>query len=190
MIKSDLRKLYREKRKALGAAEINRFNDLILIQFQQLELPYIHYLHTYLAIEENKEVPTDQVMSYLEFRNPGMHICVPTADFTTGELNSYLIDEETTFVKNEHNIIEPLDGEPVEPGKMDVILVPLLAFDESGYRIGYGKGFYDRFLARCRKDALKIGLSYFEATSRIEDVHQFDLPLTHCVTPHRIYEFN
>lgn len=190
MIKSELRKLYKEKRNALQPGEVNRLNDLLLIQFQQLDLPFIYHLHTYLAIEENREVPTDQVMSYLEFRNPDIRICVPKIDFATGEMHSYIIDEETDFVKNEYNVVEPLNGELVAPEKMDLIIIPLLAFDERGYRVGYGKGFYDRFLSQCRKDALKIGLSYFEATAVIEDVQQFDLPLTHCVTPHRIYEFN
>ncbi|RTL60425.1 MAG: 5-formyltetrahydrofolate cyclo-ligase [Sphingobacteriales bacterium] len=190
MTKIELRKLYKEKRSALTATEINRLNDLLLIQFQQLNLPFIYYLHTYLAIEENNEVPADQVMSYLEFRNPGLRICVPKVNFTTGELYSYIIDKETDFVKNEFNVLEPLEAELIAPEKLDLILVPLLAFDERGYRVGYGKGFYDRFLSQCRKDAFKIGLSYFDATAVIDDVQQFDLPLTHCVTPHRIYEFN
>jgi 5-formyltetrahydrofolate cyclo-ligase len=190
MTKAELRKQYKEKRQALSATDINRLNDLLLIQFQQLDLPFIYYLHTYLAIDEQKEVPTDQIMSYLEFRNPGLHICVPKADLNTGQLESYIIDEETDFIKNEYNIFEPADGELIESEKIDLILVPLLAFDEKGHRVGYGKGFYDRFLSQCRTDALKIGLSYFEATPIIEDVQHFDLPLTHCVTPHRIYEFN
>jgi 5-formyltetrahydrofolate cyclo-ligase len=69
------------------------------------------------------------------------------------------------------------------------VLVPLLAFDESGYRVGYGKGFYDRFLQQCRKDVLTVGFSYFDAIDKIEDTHQFDVPLNYCITPHRIYEF-
>lgn len=190
MTKTELRKLYKEKRAALSAKETNRLNDLLLIQFQQLDLPFIYYLHTYLAIEENKEVPTDQIMSYLEFKNPGLKIAVPKTDFKTGELKTYIIDEETEFIKNKYNIIEPTTGELIAADKIDLVLVPLLAFDNNGYRIGYGKGFYDRFLSQCRKDTFKIGLSYFDAVDSISDVHQFDLPLTHCVTPHRIYEFN
>ena len=189
MTKAELRKLYKEKRTALSAKEINRYNDLLLIQFQQLDLPFIYYLHTYLAIEENKEVPTDQITSYLEFKNPELKICIPKADFLTGELKTYLINDETDFIKNKYNIIEPVNGELIAADKMDLVLVPLLAFDKKGYRTGYGKGFYDRFFSQCRKDSLKIGLSYFDAVDSISDVHQFDLPLTHCVTPHRIYEF-
>ena len=189
MTKSELRKLYKEKRGQLSAKDINRFNDLILIHFQHLDLPFIYYLHAYMAIEENSEVPTDQLVSFMEFRNPDMKVIVPKADFTSGELSHYLLDDNTVFEKNEYNIPEPVNGEIILVDKIDLVLVPLLAFDEKGYRLGYGKGFYDRFLSQCNQDTLKIGLSYFDAVESISDTHQFDLPLTHCVTPHRIYEF-
>jgi 5-formyltetrahydrofolate cyclo-ligase len=68
-------------------------------------------------------------------------------------------------------------------------LVPLLAYDLKGNRVGYGKGYYDRFLAECRPDALKIGFSYFEPEEQINDTEDFDIPLNYCVTPHRCYEF-
>ncbi|MBI2730869.1 MAG: 5-formyltetrahydrofolate cyclo-ligase [Sphingobacteriales bacterium] len=189
MTKAALRKLYKEKRLLLTSSEINRFNDLILIHFQHLDIPFIYYLHTYLAIEESKEVPTDQVISYLEFRNPDMKVIIPKADFESRQLTHFLLEYNTRFQANEFNIPEPVDGIVVTVDKLDMVLVPLLAFDEKGYRVGYGKGFYDRFLAQCRKDTLMVGLSYFEAVDSISDTHEFDLPLTHCVTPHRIYEF-
>jgi len=65
-----------------------------------------------------------------------------------------------------------------------------LAFDEKGNRIGYGKGFYDRFLNECKKDVIKVGLSFFEATTTIEDTNANDIPLDFCVTPEKIYRFN
>jgi 5-formyltetrahydrofolate cyclo-ligase len=189
MTKTELRKLYKDKRQQLSPKEINRLNDLILIRFQHLDLPFIYYLHTYLAIDENREIPTDPIVSYLEFRNPDMKLAVPKADLITGSLTHYLIDDTTVFEKNTYNIPEPVNGEIISTEKIDLVLVPLLAFDEKGHRLGYGKGFYDRFLSQCRSDTLKIGLSYFDPIASINDTHQFDLPLTHCVTPHRIYEF-
>jgi len=77
----------------------------------------------------------------------------------------------------------------VSESEIDLIFVPLLAFDETGNRVGYGKGFYDKFLTKCRPDAIKVGLSYFEAIDRISDSEQFDIPLNYCITPQRIYEF-
>ena len=70
-----------------------------------------------------------------------------------------------------------------------MVLVPLLAFDSKGYRVGYGKGFYDRFLKQCRNDCVKIGLSYFEPIDAINDAGEFDVPLDFCITPQKAYVF-
>ena len=61
--------------------------------------------------------------------------------------------------------------------------------DEKGNRIGYGKGFYDTFLARCRPDTIKIGLSFFKPETRIDGVFKGDIPLNYCVTPEKVYTF-
>jgi 5-formyltetrahydrofolate cyclo-ligase len=73
---------------------------------------------------------------------------------------------------------------------LDVVFIPLLAFDEKGNRVGYGKGFYDRFLAKCRPETVKIGLSFFEATPEITDVSPDDIRLDWCVTPEKVYSFS
>jgi 5-formyltetrahydrofolate cyclo-ligase len=104
-------------------------------------------------------------------------------------MNAISIDKNSTLVANRYNIMEPLHGELVDPLMIDVVFVPLLAFDMKGYRVGYGKGFYDRFLQRCSEDVVKIGFSYFEAVSTISDVHEYDVPLNFCITPMRVYEF-
>jgi len=69
-----------------------------------------------------------------------------------------------------------------------VVIVPLLICDLNGYRLGYGKGFYDRFLSECRADVLKIGLNYFEPIAQIpgEDT---DIPLDFLITPINCHAF-
>ena len=69
------------------------------------------------------------------------------------------------------------------------VFVPLLVYDERGYRAGYGKGFYDRYLQLCKDDVIKIGFSYFAPEPLISDVNEFDIPLNFVITPERIYEF-
>ena len=72
---------------------------------------------------------------------------------------------------------------------IDVVFIPLLAYDAKGHRIGYGKGFYDRFLQQCKPETLKIGLSFFEAETSIIP-HEFtDISLDFCVHPKGIYQF-
>ncbi len=72
---------------------------------------------------------------------------------------------------------------------IDWVLVPLLAFDRRGHRVGYGKGFYDRFLAGCRSDARKIGLSLFAPVVAIDDIGSQDVALDAVVTPDRVWTF-
>ena len=99
------------------------------------------------------------------------------------------IDDQTKWVSNAWGIPEPLDGKQLMPEDFDLIFVPLLGFDLQGNRIGYGKGFYDRFLAQCRPDALKIGLSFLPPVQETFNVDPWDYPLNYCLTPQEIYAF-
>ena len=65
----------------------------------------------------------------------------------------------------------------------------MLAFDTRGNRVGYGKGFYDRYLPACRPDCIKLGFSYFDPVDSVDDAHEFDVPLDLCITPNRTYVF-
>ena len=69
------------------------------------------------------------------------------------------------------------------------MLLPLLAFDSKGNRVGYGKGFYDLFLSKCKPDVVKIGLSFFDTEEIIEDVFLEDIRLDYCITPDTIVKF-
>ena len=66
-------------------------------------------------------------------------------------------------------------------GRTDLLPLVLVAFDERGYRVGYGKGYYDRFLAKCKPTCFKVGLSFFPPLEMIEDVHEYDVPLDLCI---------
>ncbi len=189
MIKNELRKTFREKRNALTVAEQGKLDDLMLRQFQTTELPFIATLFSYWPIEENKEPNTHLFTDYLEFKNPELLISYPKIDFFLDEMVAVATDVETAFVKNEFNIYEPEDGSRMEADEIDMVLVPLLAFDKKGYRVGYGKGFYDKFLATCRKGCIKIGFSYFEPVDEITDTADFDVPLNLCITPQSVYVF-
>lgn len=190
MTKKEARKIYKEKRLSLTTGDRNRNDDLILIHFQQLALPSVEYVHTYLAIKEYHEIETDHILHYLEFRNPELKIVIPKMDHEKNELLHIEYDEMVDVMKNEWGIHEPVNGNMVNEEQIDLVLVPLLAFDVKGNRVGYGKGYYDRFLSKCRPDTLKIGLSYFEALDSIADSNEFDIPLDYCITPQRVYEFS
>jgi 5-formyltetrahydrofolate cyclo-ligase len=126
---------------------------------------------------------------YLEHIIPGLKVAFPVINFAALQMKAVLVDDDTEFVENEYGIPEPEAGEKIDEEEIDVVLVPLLAFDEQGYRVGYGKGFYDRFLKQCRADVITIGFSYFDAVTKINDTNEYDVPLNYCVTPHKVYEF-
>lgn len=189
MLKSEARTEYLQKRAQITVKQQSIWDDLLLIRTQQLPLPPLHAIFSYAAIERRKEIDTDAILSYLEFRNPGVRIAYPVYDPLTSQMQAVWVDEGTVFSVNEFGIPEPGNGPVAQPRELDLVFVPLLCFDERGYRVGYGKGVYDRYLKEVRPDALLVGLSYFEPVPHIADTDKFDVPLNYCITPQRIYEF-
>ena len=189
MLKKEAREIYRHKRNGLSATEANKLDDLLLIQFQTADLPFLHSVLSYWPIEENNEPNTHLFTEFLRFRNPEIKIAYPVANFDSMTMTALAVDIDTAFTKKELNIYEPREGDLLLPGAIDMVMVPLLAFDQKGYRVGYGKGFYDKYLANCREDCIKVGFSYFEAIDTIEDYNEFDVPLNLCITPQTVYVF-
>lgn len=189
MQKKEARELYRDKRMALSEQERMKLDDLLLIQFQSADLPFINSLLSYWPIEENNEPDTHLFTEFLKFRNPELKVCYPVSDFKNGDMQAIATDIDTAFTKKELNIYEPEHGEIVSQQEIDMVFVPLLIFDKNGYRVGYGKGFYDKYLAGCREDCIKAGFSYFEPLDSIDGRHEFDVPLDLCITPQNVYVF-
>jgi 5-formyltetrahydrofolate cyclo-ligase len=190
MNKIELRLLYKKMRAELSLAEIARCNDLILIQFQKLSIQFINCVHTYLPSMQLREPDTAPIISYLEFTNPELKVAVPSINNGTGMLDHFFLEEESLRMINKFGIEEVHEGEPVSLSEIDLVLVPMLAFDNEGYRVGYGKGYYDKFLSLCRADALIVGLSFFAPVEKIDDRNEFDIALDYCITPSEIFNFN
>ena len=174
---------------ALSDQERMKADDLMLIRFQQAEIPFIHSLLTYWPIEENHEPNTHLMTGFLKFRNPELLTAYPVSDFTSMTMTAILTDADTPFSRTALNILEPEHGEVIPAAGLDMVFVPLLAFDRQGFRIGYGKGFYDRYLSQCGDQCIKVGFSYFEALDLPIDPDDFDIPLDLCITPHNLYVF-
>lgn len=187
MTKNELRKKYKALRNGLSLNEVEDFSLSIANQVLKLPIWEASFFHIFLSIEEQKEVNTDYILNILSGKDK--NILVSKSDFKTGEMIHFLLTDSTKIKKNAYNIPEPIDGIEIANDKVDVVFIPLLAFDKAGNRVGYGKGFYDRFLAKCKPETLKIGLSFFEAETEITDVFEGDIKLDFCVTPERVYEF-
>ncbi|MET0300517.1 MAG: 5-formyltetrahydrofolate cyclo-ligase [Flavitalea sp.] len=189
MVKSLVRSEYLQKRLDLSTEVIAAYTASIKSRFESMELPQIEVLLSYYPLVSRKEFDVavcDQVV--LE-RSSRSKVAWPKTEFDSSTMEAHLLEEHGLFAKNKFNILEPIGNNTVPPELVDLVFVPLLACNQQGYRVGYGKGFYDRYLKRCRPEILKIGFCYFEPLELIEDINEFDVPLTHCITPTRLYEF-
>lgn len=187
MTKSELRRVYKQKRNELSSETIENFSLAISNQLLKLPIWNASFYHIFLSIIEHKEVNTDYILNILSGKDK--NIVISKTDFESLKMIHYLLLDTTVIKKNTWNIPEPVDGIEVKTDKIDVVFVPLLAFDQQGHRIGYGKGFYDKFLSECKPETIKIGLSFFDAEEEIVGIFESDVALDYCVTPEKHYRF-
>jgi 5-formyltetrahydrofolate cyclo-ligase len=187
MIKSIARKQLIAQRKNLMLNECLKMDDLLLIQFQKLDWSNVHCVANFYPLEQHNEPNTLLLAKYLKAIIPGIRMAYPISDTNNLTMNFYA--ETQTLHKNAYGIMEPMPSQLIEPASIDVVLVPLIGFDRAGHRIGFGKGFYDKYFNQFPSNRPRIGVSYFEPVPNIQDTHEFDVPLTHCITPWNSYEF-
>ncbi|TRZ45848.1 5-formyltetrahydrofolate cyclo-ligase [Robertkochia solimangrovi] len=187
MEKARLRSLYKKLRNELGSDEIESKSISIANQALKMDIWNHNCYHIFLSIEQQKEIDTSFLLSILQGKDKD--ITVSRSDFKTGELEHILLTDNTKISINNYGIPEPVNGIAISPENIDVVFIPLLAYDEHGNRIGYGKGFYDRFLSKCKANTKKIGLSFFPPEHKITDIHEGDIRLDACITPEAIYYF-
>lgn len=186
MLKKELRLNYFQFRNELSSETISNYSLEIANRVLELPVWTFDFYHLFLSITEKNEIDTGFIMSILQGKDK--NIALPKV-FDDTNLVHYLLTDNTILRKNQWNIPEPVDGLEVPPLKIDVVFIPLLAFDKLGYRVGYGKGFYDKFLKECREDVIKIGLSLFKPVDKISDTQKYDVPMDYCVTPEKVYIF-
>lgn len=187
MNKKELRIKYKQLRKMLSEEDIEEKSLAVANRLINLPIWEKNYFHIFLPITEQKEIDTEFILHLLAGKDK--EIIVSKSDFETRKMTHFLLTDNTRIKKNEYNIPEPVDGIEVLSAKIEVVFVPLLAFDQKGHRVGYGKGFYDNFLSECKDGVLKIGLSFFEAEEEISDVFESDVKLNYCVTPQKVYTY-
>src|SRR6187399_757839 len=175
MLKKEIRAKYKKLRDQLSESEVDQMSLAIANRLLALDIWDKTYYHVFLTITEMKELNTEFILHVLAGKDK--EIVVSKSDFETRKMTHYLLTDNTKISKNKYNIPEPVDGIEVPDSKIEVVFVPLLAFDKKGHRVGYGKGFYDHFLSGCQLNTIKIGLSLFESEEVISDAHENDVRL-------------
>ena len=187
MLKHELRALFLQKRATLSDLEKSQLCDKIYALFH-LSIPdRVKTVHCYLPIHAKNEIDTWPIIRKMWEEN--IAVTVPIMHPEDLKLNSMLIIEDTPLKENAWGVTEPLFSKEVDESSIDAIILPLLAFDTFGNRIGYGKGYYDAYLKTLKKDVLKIGMSFFPPIDKKINVDSWDVPMDYCITPDRVFKF-
>jgi len=185
MNKIEARKKYLDLRKKLDNVQIISKSISISNNLQDLPIWEHNFYHIYLPIKEKNEVDTMPIINILN--NKKKKVLIPRSDFNNTTMKSFLLNDNTVLKKSNYGITEPINNEEFL-GRIDVIFIPLVAYDLIGNRVGYGKGFYDKFLRNQNNKILRVGLSFFNPEKRIK-IDEHDENLDFCVTPNRIFSF-
>ncbi|WP_185877286.1 5-formyltetrahydrofolate cyclo-ligase [Blattabacterium cuenoti] len=188
LFKKVIRKIYLQKRFFLSKKNIDNLSFKIFFQIKKISIWDKKYYHIFLPIKKFNEVNTLIIVNFLLKINK--YITVPVSNFNNNSINNCLFIKKNYIKKNKYGILEPKNKIFIPPIFIDVIFIPLLMFDFNGYRVGYGKGFYDNFLQSCNNNVIKIGLNFFNPKYFIKDINNNDLRLDIGVTPNNILFFN
>lgn len=187
MSKEQIRKEYLTKRKSLSSQFVKleslKISDIVSQNFT-LESKTVH---CFIPIEKNNEIDTWLLIDRIMEKG---RVVVPKTNFEDKSMTHFYFEKDTELVLNSHGILEPNEAKKAEIEEIDIVLLPLLAFDKNGFRVGYGGGFYDRFLAQLPKKTKLIGLSLFDPMDEIKELDTFDKKMHHCITPTEIYSFD
>ena len=193
--KAQLRRAALARRQALPAAEVAARSQQLGAQlFRHFPVAEWRWLHLFLPLARRNEPDTGPIIRRIRAECPAVRLAAPVVQADGVSLRNYALNPETQLLENRWGIPEPTADPATEvpPAAFDAVLVPLLAVDATGQRVGYGGGFYDRFLAQCRPGTQLIGLNVLDEAplvERIADVLPTDVPLTACLTPGGVWRF-
>lgn len=191
MNKSRVRQLAMTRRKNWSERLFNLLNESLEMEFMDFitQFQTKRTIMSFQSIEKNREVQMDVLNATL--MDLGHSLAIPLVLPETLQLAAYLVDPSLDLSISNLGIPEPdpQKHQFLPTDNIDFIVMPLLAVDKKGNRVGYGKGYYDRFLSTCRPDILKIGVCLDEPIQQIQDVEVHDIPLDLCISPIGIHYF-
>jgi len=187
MNKDELRKIYLAKRQALTESEHRELSIKISeLFFHSSDLSEVKTLHIFLPILSKREPDTWFIIDRIRKDFPHIRLVIPRV--SGDKMENILFEGNYQLENTKWGMTEPRAGVHVNPQEIDMVLVPLLAFDKYGHRVGFGKGYYDKFLSACKPTCKKVGISFFEEEI-ILDVNPFDKALDQCITPRDVIIF-
>ena len=192
MTKRELRKIFAERRQNLSALQVAKQSEAIAQRFfSAFDVENTKAIHCFLPIRQKNEVDVFRLIYPIREHFLKTQVVVPRVVTDTQQLEHYLWTSHIKLQINRWGILEPDPTSCLQHplSNVQIVIVPLLIFDRKGHRVGYGQGFYDRFLVNLPLDVKKVGVSFFEPVEKISDTDPFDVRLDYCLTPQRIWKF-
>ena len=189
MNKQAIRKEYLALRKAITTEEVHHKSTIVCQKAMELiTTEQAKNVHLFLPIAKNKEVDTMPLFHQL-LAHESITPVISKTHWNSKTLTHHPMSTRDELVESKLGIPEPAHQRLFDIKALDMVLVPLLAFDSAGNRLGYGAGFYDRFLSQCPEGTLKVGLSLLPPMNGTLPVDAQDVPLDVCLTPEKTYDF-
>ena len=187
MKKQTLRLNFKKKRSAFSDGKVQDLSIDIANQVLKLNIWDYNNFHVFFPIEKNNEIDTKLIIQVIQGKDK--NVILPKLNLENKSFVNFLLTDATLLKENRLGISEPQSGIQINENQIEVVIVPLLCFDKSGHRVGYGGGYYDRFLKKCSENTIKIGISFFDPIEKIIDINTNDIKMNYCLTPNKIYEF-
>jgi len=183
MKKKEIREKYKKLRSELSSADVEKISQQILNNLlTEFDLNK-KKLSVFIPIAKFNEVNTWLIIDKVK-----ADFYLPVID-ENDQLKQIHYEGKHQLKQTPWGIHEPQFGNEISTSELDIVLVPLLTIDKTGNRVGYGKGYYDKFLASCNNNCVFIGLYQFDEIEVIDDLNESDIPLHYCVTPTHIIKF-
>lgn len=189
MDKAAIRKKHHELRKGISIEEREKCSEIISDRALDylISNPSVRHIHLFLSISRLNEINTFPLLEKLQ--KMGYILYTSYINPTTKVLDTLEISDTNEFKLDAFGIPLPKEMTLAETGKIQLVFVPLLAFDQKGNRLGYGKAYYDQFLSTFKNEIIKVGLSFFPPEKEIP-VEPHDIGLDICITPDKVYHFS
>lgn len=181
--KQALRQKYRAWRTQLPSAH-KRFLDHKIFHRLIHFGPFVHAQTVYCFVSTPIEINTRRIIQYC-WRH-GKKVAVPKCLGKAGRMKFYYIRSWDDLAPGEFSLLEPDPETCIEAHhhRNSLCIVPCLAIDVRGYRLGYGKGYYDRFLSKY--DETKVAICYYKCLTKKLPHGRFDIPVDFLITEHSL----
>lgn len=189
MTKVSIREYYRQRRRLISPTEkIN--SSQALAQFFIDNFDY-HKKNIAVYLANDNELDVQFLVEILWKKES--HVFLPVINLTTQHLQFAAYSSSTMMKENQYGISEPESHLFIPPENLDIVLMPLVAFDKTGTRLGMGKGYYDKSFAFCREAQAKpvlIGVAYSCQYCDKLPVDDWDVPLASILTEKKLIMLN